>query len=184
MYGFYEECQKKANLMVWKACNRIFSMLPVAAVIEKKIFCVHGGISPKLDNIRLINQIKKGTKIPDTGLLCDLMWADPGNHPEEWQKNDRGCSYTFNDKTIKTFMANNNIDLVCRAHQCVDAGYEFSFGKKLVTIFSAPNYCGDYGNSAAVMKVDKDLTCSFVILRPVAYIPKNNKKASLMNHIN
>ena len=184
MYGFYEECQKKANLMVWKACNRIFTMLPVAAVIEKKIFCVHGGISPKLDNIRIINQIKKGTKIPDTGLLCDLMWADPGNHPEEWQKNDRGCSYTFNDKTIKTFMANNNIDLVCRAHQCVDAGYEFSFGKKLVTVFSAPNYCGDYGNSAAVMKVDKDLTCSFVILRPVAYIPKNNKKASLMTHIN
>ncbi len=183
MYGFYEECQKKTNLMVWKMCNKVFSMLPLAATIDKKIFCVHGGISPKLEDIKMINTIKKGTKVPDNGILCDLMWADPGDHKEEWINNDRGCSYTFNDKAVKSFMTKNNIDLICRAHQCVD-GYEFSFGHKLVTVFSAPNYCGEYANAGAVMKVDKELSCSFVVLRPVAYLLKNGKKTSLMKHIN
>ena len=183
MYGFYEECQKKANIMVWKACNKVFSMLPLAATIDKKIFCVHGGISSKLEDIKMINMIKKGTKVPDNGILCDLMWADPGDHKEEWMQSDRGCSYTFNDKAVKSFMSKNNIDLICRAHQCVD-GYEFSFGHKLVTVFSAPNYCGEYANAGAVMKVDKDLTCSFVVLRPVAYLLKNGKKTNIMKHIN
>ncbi len=182
MYGFYEECQKKANLLVWKACNKVFTLLPLAAIIDKKIFCVHGGISPKLTDIREINTIKKGTKIPDTGLLCDLMWSDPGNHQSEWENNDRGASFTFNQSAITKFMVKNNLDLICRAHQVVD-GYEFSFGHKLVTVFSAPNYCGEYGNSGAVMKVDKDLTCSFVILRPVAYFPRQ-KKADINVHVN
>lgn len=182
MYGFYEECQKKANLLVWKACNKVFTLLPLAAIIDKKIFCVHGGISPKLTDIREINTIKKGTKIPDSGLLCDLMWSDPGNHASEWENNDRGASFTFNQSAITKFMVKNNLDLICRAHQVVD-GYEFSFGHKLVTVFSAPNYCGEYGNSGAVMKVDKDLTCSFVILRPVSYFPKQ-KKADINVHVN
>ncbi len=184
MYGFYEECQKKSNLMVWKACNKVFTLLPIAAIVNKKIFCVHGGISPKLEDVKVINLIKKGTKVPDAGLLCDLLWSDPGTHSDNWAANDRGASVTFNNDAVTKFMIKNNIDLICRAHQCVDGGYEFSFGHKLVTVFSAPNYC-DYANSGAVMKVDKDLSCSFVILRPVAYIPRNKqKKAELNTHIN
>jgi serine/threonine-protein phosphatase PP1 catalytic subunit len=184
MYGFYEECQKKSNLLVWKGFNQIFSYLPVAALVDNKIFCVHGGLSPKLIDVRSINNIKKGTRIPDSGLLCDLMWSDPAtNQKEEFINNDRGVSYTFNKDVVNKFMGLNKLDLVCRAHQVCDSGYEFSFGNKLVTVFSAPNYCGEYGNSAAVMKVDKDLTCSFMILRPVAYIPRT-KKADLNIHIN
>ena len=183
MYGFYEECNKKTNLLVWKGCNKIFSLLPIAALVENKIFCVHGGLSPKLDDIRAINQIKKGTKVPNAGLLCDLMWADPGNHKEEWVNNDRGCSYTFNNSVVSKFMAKNKLDLICRAHQVTDKGYEFSFGQKLVTVFSAPNYCNEYGNCGAVMRVEADLSCSFVILKPVAYIPKNRKKTDIINHV-
>ena len=184
MYGFYEECQKKSNLLVWKGFNQVFSNLPVAALIDNKIFCVHGGLSPKLIDVRSINNIKKGTRIPDSGLLCDLMWADPAtNQKDEFMDNDRGVSYTFNQSVVNKFMGLNKLDLICRAHQVCDGGYEFSFGHKLVTVFSAPNYCGEYGNSAAVMKVDKDLTCSFIILRPVAYIPRA-KKANLNVHIN
>jgi serine/threonine-protein phosphatase PP1 catalytic subunit len=182
MYGFYEECQRKSNLLIWKAFNQVFTFLPVAALIEQKIFCVHGGLSPKLGDIKVINQIKKGTKIPDSGLLCDLMWADPGNHKESFGSNDRGVSCTFNGDVVNKFMGINNIDLICRAHQVVE-GYEFSFGHKLVTVFSAPNYCGEYGNAGAVMRVEKDLTCSFVILRPVAYLPRA-KKANLNVHVN
>ena len=184
IYGFYDECDKRSNLLIWKTFNHVFSLLPVSALIDQKIFCVHGGLSPKLINLKQINQIKKGTKIPDSGILCDLTWADPSNHKESWEQNDRGVSYTFNQSVVDDFLMKNNIDLICRAHQVVDKGYEFSYGHKLVTVFSAPNYCGEYGNSAAVMKVEPDLTCSFIILRPVSYIPPGNKKASLLNHVN
>jgi serine/threonine-protein phosphatase PP1 catalytic subunit len=102
------------------------------------------------------------------------MWSDPANQKEEWVNSDRGVSYTFNNDVINRFMTNNNIDLICRAHQMVDNGYQFTCGHKLVTVFSAPNYC-DNSNSGAVMKVDKNLTCSFIILRPVAYLPKKQK---------
>lgn len=183
MYGFYEECQKKANLSVWKAFNQVFTFLPLAALVDNKIFCVHGGLSPKLNNIRDINMIRKGTKIPDSGVLCDLMWSDPGEHKEDWVQNDRGCSYTFGEKVVKQFLTSNNIDLICRGHQVVN-GYEFSFANKLVTVFSAPNYCNEYANAASVMKVESDLTCSFIILRPVAYLPRGGKKVSLNNHVN
>jgi len=184
IYGFYEECEKRANLLVWRAFNQIFTLLPIAALIDQKIFCVHGGLSPKLTNLKQINQIKKGTKIPDNGILCDLTWADPGDHQDSWEHNDRGVSFTFNHQVVKDFLMRHNIDLICRAHQVVDKGYEFSYGHKLVTVFSAPNYCGEYGNSGAVMKVEPDLTCSFIILRPVAYVPKGHKRASLLQHVN
>jgi serine/threonine-protein phosphatase PP1 catalytic subunit len=59
-----------------------------------------------------------------------------------------------------------DLDLICRAHQCVEEGYKFFAKRKLVTIFSAPNYCGDFDNSGAIMNVDDKLFCSFQILKP------------------
>ncbi len=90
---------------------------------------------------------------------------------------------TFGEKVVSQFLLKNNIDLICRGHQVVN-GYEFSFANKLVTVFSAPNYCNEYANAASVMKVESDLTCSFIILRPVAYLPRGGKKVSLNNHVN
>lgn len=184
IYGFYTECQKKYDLKVWNAVNQVFSFLPVAALINQKIFCVHGGLSPHLKSLSQITKIKKGTRIPDQGLLCDLTWADPSNHRDEWEQNDRGVSYTFNNSVTTKFMKANGIDLICRAHQVVDKGYEFSFGKKLVTIFSAPNYCGEYGNSGSVMTIDNNLNCSFITFKPVL---KPNQKvihSDINKHVN
>ena len=58
--------------------------MPVAAVIEEKILCMHGGLSPDLINIEQINNIVRPTDIPDTGLLCDLLWADPEPSVKMW----------------------------------------------------------------------------------------------------
>lgn len=64
------------------------------------------------------------------------------------------------------FCKKHDIDLVCRAHQVVEEGYEFFSKRKLITIFSAPNYCGEFNNSGALMSVDENLLCSFQILKP------------------
>jgi serine/threonine-protein phosphatase PP1 catalytic subunit len=171
LYGFYDECKNRYDLDVWSKTNSCLMTLPIAATIGDRIFCVHGGLSPNMKFIEQINTLERGKPIPDSGILCDLTWSDPAptyNQTQKWNHNDRGVSYVFNNDVVKEFNKTNNIDLICRAHQVVDNGYKFSYNKKLVTLFSAPNYCRSYGNSAAMMKVESDLVCSFLILKPVS----------------
>ena len=171
IYGFYDECKNRYNLNIWKKSNICLMYLPISATINDRIFCVHGGLSPDLTFIEQINKLERGKPIPDTGILCDLTWSDPApnnRQNDKWSHNDRGVSYVFNADVVKEFTKRNNIDIICRAHQVVDTGYQFVFNKKMVTIFSAPNYCKSYGNSASMMKVENNLVCSFVILKPVS----------------
>merc|ERR1712091_796312 len=79
--------------------------------------------------------------------------------------NDRGVSVSFGPDIVTRFLAKEDLDLVVRAHQVVEDGYEFFCGRQLVTIFSAPNYCGEFDNSGALMSVDDTLMCSFSILK-------------------
>ncbi|XP_022755827.1 serine/threonine-protein phosphatase PP1 isozyme 2-like isoform X2 [Durio zibethinus] len=83
-----------------------------------------------------------------------------------WGLNDRGVSFTFGPDRVSDFLMKNDMDLVCRAHQVVEDGYEFFADRQLVTIFSAPNYCGEFDNAGAMMSVDESLMCSFQILKP------------------
>jgi len=99
-------------------------------------------------------------------LLCDVLWSDPKTGDQNWEENERGVSFTFNEHVVKDFCDKNEIDLICRGHLVVDDGYEFFANRKLITIFSAPNYCGMFENDGCLMKVAEDLTCSFSILKP------------------
>lgn len=182
MYGFKEECKERYGehgTDVWKIINECLHELSISILINGKIFCTHGGISPKLQNLRDINKIKKGTNIPDDGIFCDLTWSDPKKHKQDWEQNDRGVSYTFNENALDNFMNKHKIKLICRAHQVVNNGYKFFNNKKLVTIFSAPNYCGDVGNNGAVMYIDGNLECSFKILKPIKKPLKKYKSFSI-----
>lgn len=166
LYGFYDECRRRFNVKLWKTFTDCFNCLPVAALIDNKIFCMHGGLSPELTNLDQIRNITRPTDIPDSGLLCDLLWSDPARGVNGWETNDRGVSYTFGSDKVSEFLTRHDMDLVCRAHQVVEDGYEFFADRQLVTIFSAPNYCGEFDNAGAVMSVDETLMCSFQILRP------------------
>lgn len=150
---------------------------------------MHGGLSPELLNMEQIKRIMRPTgkflhiqesnssvflnlifffriDIPDTGLLCDLLWADPDKDIVGWGENDRGVSFTFGEDVVAQFLRRHDLDLICRAHQVVEDGYEFFARRQLVTIFSAPNYCGEFDNAGAMMSVDDTLMCSFQILKP------------------
>ncbi|KAG5228310.1 serine/threonine-protein phosphatase PP [Salix suchowensis] len=165
IYGFYDECKRRFNVRVWKTFTDCFNCLPVAALIDEKILCMHGGLSPELKYLDQIRNIARPVDVPDHGLLCDLLWADPDKDMEGWGENDRGVSYTFGADKVVEFLRKQDLDLVCRAHQVVEDGYEFFAKRHLVTIFSAPNYCGEFDNAGAMMSVDETLTCSFQILK-------------------
>ena len=127
---------------------------------------MHGGLSPELKNLDQIKNIMRPTDVPDTGLLCDLLWSDPERGIEAYGDNDRGVSFTFGENVVRKFNEKHDLDLICRAHQVVEDGYEFFQRRQLVTLFSAPNYCGEFDNSGAMMSIDETLMCSFQILKP------------------
>lgn len=166
IYGFYDECKKRYNIKLWKLFGDCFNCLPVAALIDDKIFCMHGGLSPELSSFDQIRKMSRPSEVPEVGLLCDLLWSDPDKQVKGWEENERGVSYIFGEEVVSLFSKKNDIDLVCRAHQVVEEGYEFFAKRQLVTVFSAPNYCGEFDNSAALMTVDDSLMCSFQILKP------------------
>uniref|UniRef100_A0A1I8H9S6 Serine/threonine-protein phosphatase n=1 Tax=Macrostomum lignano TaxID=282301 RepID=A0A1I8H9S6_9PLAT len=102
IYGFYDECKRRFSIRLWKTFTDCFNCLPIAAVIDEKIFCCHGGLSPDLQSLE----------------------------------------------------------------QVVEDGYEFFARRQLVTLFSAPNYCGEFDNAGGMMSIDETLMCSFQILKP------------------
>ena len=148
---------------MWKTFTDCFNCLPVAAIIDEKIFCCHGGLSPDLQSMEQIRRIMRPTDVPDQGLLCDLLWSDPDKDITGWGENDRGVSFTFGGEVVSKFLHKHDLDLICRAHQVVEDGYEFFAKRQLVTLFSAPNYCGEFDNAGAMMSVDETLMCSFQV---------------------
>lgn len=179
IYGFFDECKRRYNIKLYRTFNDCFNCLPICAIISDKMFCCHGGISPHLQHLDQIRKIIRpcyvadnvGNKNTSSDLLIDLLWSDPAspttiNDKGKWLPNDRGISYIFDEILLERFLKQFNLDLVVRGHQVVEDGYEFFSNRKLVTIFSAPNYCsGEFNNSAGVMNVDESLMCSFHIFK-------------------
>lgn len=176
VYGFYEECVKKyGNANPWKYCVEVFDYLNLAALVDNRIFCVHGGLSPILRTIDQIQVIERLQEIPHHGAYCDLMWSDPEDIPG-WAVSPRGAGYLFGYMATKEFVHNNDIELVCRAHQLVMEGYKFHFpAQNLVTVWSAPNYCYRCGNVASVLSIDENLNRVFKIFKDVPEPPESQR---------
>uniref|UniRef100_A0A7S1APM7 Serine/threonine-protein phosphatase n=1 Tax=Noctiluca scintillans TaxID=2966 RepID=A0A7S1APM7_NOCSC len=164
LYGFYDEIKRRYNIKLWKLFCDVFNCLPVCACIDGKILSMHGGISPHLTDLESIRRLVRPTEVPDEGLICDLLWADPENSAQGFEKNSRGVSVSFGAEALTKFLLDLDLDLVVRAHQVVEDGYEFFSERKLVTVFSAPNYMDQFENAGAIMSVDENCKCSFSLL--------------------
>lgn len=180
IYGFFEECHRRFSIRLWRTFTDCFNCLPIAAIVDDKIFCCHGGLSPELENMDQIRKIPRPIDIPNSGVMCDLLWSDPDRDTHGWGENDRGISFIFGADVVKQFLERHNLDLICRGHQVVQDGYEFFANKQLVTIFSAPNYCDEFDNAGAMMSVDPTLLCSFQILKPSVLPPRMQNNNDVM----
>jgi len=168
VYGFYEECQQKyGNASVWKSCCQVFDFLALAAIIDGKVLCVHGGLSPEIRTLDQIRVVARAQEIPHEGAFCDLVWSDPDD-VETWAVSPRGAGWLFGDKVSGEFNHVNNIQLIARAHQLVNEGYKYHFASQdVVTVWSAPNYCYRCGNVASIMTLGEDLNPDFKIFSAV-----------------
>jgi serine/threonine-protein phosphatase 6 catalytic subunit len=168
VYGFYDECQQKyGNANAWKYCTQVFDFLTLAAIVDGRILCVHGGLSPDVRTLDQIRTINRNQEIPHEGAFCDLMWSDPEDI-ETWQVSPRGAGFLFGSRVTTEFIHINNLELICRAHQLVQEGYKYMFDEKnLVTVWSAPNYCYRCGNVASILALDENLNREFKIFNAV-----------------
>lgn len=166
IYGFYDECKRRYSIKLWKVFSDVFNCLPVSALVDEKILCMHGGLSPEMEALQQIADLQRPCDVPDMGLMCDLLWSDPDTGVSGWAENDRGVSFVFGADVVAAFLERHELDLLVRAHQVVEDGYEFFAGRRLVTLFSAPNYCGEFDNAGGMISVDENLMCSFQILKP------------------
>ena len=157
VYGFYDECLRKyATPNVWKYFTDAFDYLPLTALIDNQVFCLHGGLSPTIDTLDHIRELSRFQEVPTDGPMCDLLWSDPQEQPG-WVVSFRGAGYNFGPDISDGFNHHNKLKMIARAHQLIMEGYQPAHNENVVTIFSAPNYCYKCGNQAAIMDCDEHM---------------------------
>ncbi|KAJ0259316.1 Serine/threonine-protein phosphatase 5 [Hirschfeldia incana] len=154
IYGFEGEVRSKLSEKFVDLFAEVFCYLPLAHVINQKIFVVHGGLF-SVDGVKLsdIRAIDRFCEPPEEGLMCELLWSDPQPLPGRGPSK-RGVGLSFGGDVTKRFLEDNNLDLVVRSHEVKDEGYEVDHDGKLITVFSAPNYCDQMGNKGAFIRFE------------------------------
>lgn len=167
MYGFGFECEKKFDKSMWVIFNKVFDAIPIAAVVGKQYFCVHGGLSPSLQNVNDINNIKRPAYIEDNEILHDILWSDPSEFFDGWKPNPRGGNtLTYGKDVAELFLKQNKIQYIVRGHEIAVNGFNFPFNpvKNTITVFTASDY-EFHSNQAAIMFIDSDKNFSFITWR-------------------
>lgn len=154
IYGFEGEVRSKLSETFVELFAEVFCCLPLAHVLNQKVFVVHGGLF-SVDGVKLsdIKAIDRFCEPPEEGLMCELLWSDPQPLPGRGPSK-RGVGLSFGADVTKRFLQDNSLDLVVRSHEVKDEGYEIEHDGKLITVFSAPNYCDQMGNKGAFIRFE------------------------------
>lgn len=162
-YGFYDECRMRD--FNWQNIINVFDYLPIAAVIEDEVFCVHGGLSESARTLDQIRVLRRRQELPMEGAFSELLWSDPNPRASGFLKSDRGAGVYYGEDTVDEFLERNGLSLIVRSHQLVMEGYEKLFHDKLITVWSAPNYTYRCGNLAAVLRLSAELEREFTVFK-------------------
>ena len=159
--GFHEDCILYLNKRCYALFCKSFAEMPVAAVLNKKIFCVHGGISQYTMEIEEIEKIEKPLVNVNDSIASDLLWSDPSSQIERFTFSSRGNGYLFGNVVLDEFLADNHLTMMIRAHQFCNEGFKWSM-ENCLTVFSASDYVG-MGNRAgiAILKNEEVKTSTF-----------------------
>ncbi|GAB2214835.1 hypothetical protein Drorol1_Dr00019199 [Drosera rotundifolia] len=175
LFGFRMECIERMGERdgdwAWRRMNRLFNWLPLAALIENKIICMHGGIGRSINHVDQIESIQRPiTMEAGSVALMDLLWSDPTENDsvEGLRPNARGPGLvTFGPDRVMEFCNNNDLQLIVRAHECVMDGFERFAQGHLITLFSATNYCGTANNAGAILVLGRDLVVVPKLIHPL-----------------
>jgi len=177
VYGFEGEVNAKYGEKGFTLFTEVFNVLPLASCIAEKVIVMHGGLFQQ-DNVTLdmIAATPRDKQPPDDGIMCDILWADP-QEPLGRGPSKRGVGLAFGPDVTTDFLDRNGLQMVVRSHEVKDNGYEITHDGKLVTVFSAPNYCDQMGNKDAFIRFNHECTPEYTTfdsvphpaIRPMAY---------------
>jgi diadenosine tetraphosphatase ApaH/serine/threonine PP2A family protein phosphatase len=170
-YGFKRECIQYLSDQLYREFLDSFQHLPYAAVLNSRIFCVHGGISPLLQTLQNLTDIPKPSEASASRLARDILWSEPVRMAEGFEHGDRGSGFLFNDEALDMFLNGNNLTIMLRSHEPRREGFDRSLNN-CITIFSCTDYEGR-GNSGAVAVLGDNGSYEIHTFRPVA---KNSRK--------
>uniref|UniRef100_A0A914H3S9 Serine/threonine-protein phosphatase n=1 Tax=Globodera rostochiensis TaxID=31243 RepID=A0A914H3S9_GLORO len=174
LYGFYEEIARRFGQAdserIWILFNQTFAWLPYVGLVANRILCMHGGISPEMNSLRQLRELHRPSlDPPNPSLELNILWADPAQGIQGIRPNPRGISILFGEDVLTSVCKQLKIDLVVRAHQCVQYGAEFFGNRKLVTLFSAPRYeMQDNVGATLTIEMSPNLRCIFRFFAPTA----------------
>ena len=153
-YGFINEMKSKyKNDVLFKKFNELFKYLPIAAIVDNRIFCVHGGIAPTLESISQLDELERRVEPELTSLLSNILWSDP-NEVTTWIRSERRSGYFFGETQATDFLKKNSLEYIVRSHEMAD-GYTEHFNRKVLTVWNAPNYCSVCNNKGSFLLVGK-----------------------------
>ena len=172
VYGFEGECKAKYNERVFKLFSESFSALPLATLIGKRYFTLHGGLfsddKTSLDDVRKLNRHRQ-RQPGQSGLMMEMLWTDPQPTPGRGPSK-RGVGLQFGPDVTKKFCEANKLDAVIRSHEVRMEGYEVEHDGRCITgklprmngpehllitleVFSAPKYCDSTENKGAYINI-------------------------------
>ncbi|KAK3169377.1 hypothetical protein OEA41_008760 [Lepraria neglecta] len=163
VYGFEGECKAKYSEKVFKLFSESFSALPLATLIGKKYFTLHGGLfsddKTTLDDVRKLNRHQQ-RQPGQQGLMMEMLWTDPQTVPGRGPSK-RGVGLQFGPDVTKRFCENNGLEAVIRSHEVRMEGYEVEHDGRCITVFSAPKYCDSTENKGAYINIGPDYKLDF-----------------------
>lgn len=172
LYGFRAECVRRCRdgAAVWLAINRVFEWLPVAALVDNCVLCVHGGIGESLQTLAQLEGLPRPSVVDlsKRSLLNEVLWSDPTDSDERngCHPNARGPNtVSYGPDRVRSFCESNGLKLLVRAHQCVQDGFEFCAHGRVLTLFSAPDYGARWKNDAAMLVINRELHVFPKVLR-------------------
>jgi serine/threonine-protein phosphatase 5 len=170
-YGFEGEVKAKYSESIFELFSAIFCLLPLAHVLNNKVLVIHGGLFSN-DNVTLadIRKLERNMEPPDSGIMAELLWSDPQPFPGR-APSKRGVGVAFGPDVTERFLQANNLSLIVRSHEVKDEGYAVEQGGKVITIFSAPNYCDQVGNKGAYIRFEHDMVPKFTSYSAVPHPP-------------
>ena len=164
-YGFKGEVAKRMPKGSFKRFVSSFKYLPIAAVINGQIFCVHAGISSELGNVKDLAKMQRKAEIPFSGVVTDLLWSDPDPTLKSgFEENERGAGYRFAGDAFAEFLRKNGLKMMIRSHELIEEGSEWLFSNTCLTVFSNTDYQGS-SNSAAIAEVKSDSSVDVVNIK-------------------
>lgn len=183
VYGLHDACMRQfrsGGAEVWEAFCQCFDHMPIAAVVNEKIFCVHSGLAPEVETLEGLRHLDRHGDYGHEGPIADMLWSDPEEDVEGWGAAPKSCGYWFGEDITTAFLKANNLELMVRSKQLVVDGFAELHGGKCITVFSSSNV--SFGNQAAVLHLDEDCNRTVQTFREAKQPESEPRSADVPDH--